>query len=59
VIFVVAVVAAFGFGVVFPFIAIYLAQSGNNGLGLGDFATGVIMMLYMAIGTVFMIIGVS
>lgn len=54
-----AVVAAFGFGVVFPFIAIYLAQSGNNGLGLGDFATGVIMMLYMAIGTVFMIIGVS
>jgi MFS family permease len=57
VIFVVAVVAAFGFGVVFPFIAIYLAQSGNHGLALGDFATGIIMMSYMAIGTVFMIIG--
>lgn len=52
-----AVVAAFGFGVVFPFIAIYLAQSSNNGLGLGDFATGIIMMSYMATGTVFMIIG--
>ena len=57
VIFAVAVIAAFGFGVVFPFIAIYLAQSGNNGLALGDFATGIIMMSYMAIGTVFMIIG--
>jgi MFS family permease len=57
VIFVVAVIAAFGFGVVFPFIAIYLAQSGNHGLGLGDFAAGIIMMSYMAIGTVFMIIG--
>ena len=57
VIFLVAVVAAFGFGVVFPFIAIYLAQSGNHGLALGDFATGVIMMSYMATGTVFMIIG--
>jgi MFS family permease len=57
VIFVVAVIAAFGFGVVFPFIAIYLAQSGNNGLALGDVMTGVIMMSYMATGTVFMIIG--
>jgi MFS family permease len=57
VIFVVAVVASFGFGVVFPFIAIYLAQSGNHGLALGDFATGIIMMSYMATGTVFMIIG--
>jgi len=57
VIFLVGVVAAFGFGVVFPFIAIYLAQSANGGLGLGDFAAGVIMMSYMATGTLFMIIG--
>jgi MFS family permease len=57
VIFIVNVVAAVGFGVVFPFIAIYLAQTGNHGLGLGDLATGVIMMSYMAIGTVFMLIG--
>lgn len=57
VIFMVSVVAAFGFGVVFPFIAIYLAQSGHSGLGLGDLAAGVIMMSYMAIGTVFMVVG--
>ena len=57
VIFLVGVVAAFGFGVVFPFIAIYLAQSANGGLGLGDVAAGVIMMSYMAIGTLFMVIG--
>ena len=57
VIFLVGVVAAFGFGVVFPFIAIYLAQTGHGGLGLGDLATGVIMMSYMAIGTLFMVIG--
>lgn len=57
VIFLVSVVAAFGFGVVFPFIAIYLAQSGHSGLGLGELATGIIMMSYMAIGTVFMLVG--
>jgi len=57
VIFLVSVVAAFGFGVVFPFIAIYLAQAGHGGLALGDVATGIIMMAYMATGTFFMVVG--
>lgn len=48
-----AVIGSFGFGIIFPFIAIYLAQT----IGLDEILIGLVMMSYMATGTVFMIFG--
>lgn len=52
-IWIAAVIGSFGFGIVFPFIAIYLAQT----IGLDEMLIGLVMMSYMATGTAFMISG--
>jgi MFS family permease len=52
-IWIAAVIGSFGFGIVFPFLAIYLLQT----IGLSEMLIGVVMMSYMAIGTFFMIFG--
>ena len=51
-IFTAAVISSFGFGVVFPFLAIYLAAE----MQLGETLTGIIMMSYMVTGTFFGIV---
>ncbi|MEM3039004.1 MAG: MFS transporter [Thermoplasmata archaeon] len=52
-IWIAAVIGSFGFGIVFPFLAIYLSQT----IRLSEMLIGIVMMSYMAIGTFFMIFG--